>query len=207
MMALGRSASICATGIEAGTISEYTWHSRTLRAISCAYCAPKSTTRTVSGVSVPSPSGACTAASLVGLRGRLLGPRVTIGRGDAVHLAHPDPGDAPPVQLGHRQLPARDFHRLALAGQVPEGGQQIASDGLVRALGQLNAGLLGEVIQVQQAVDLQLAAAQLARLALIGVVLVLDLADQLLDQVLERHDARGAAVLVEHDCQVRALPP
>src|SRR3989440_10004603 len=31
-----------------GTISEYTCASRTRRAISCAYCAPKSTTRTVS---------------------------------------------------------------------------------------------------------------------------------------------------------------
>ena len=50
-MALGRRASICAAGIEAGTISEYTWHSRTRRAISWAYWAPKSTTSTVSGAS------------------------------------------------------------------------------------------------------------------------------------------------------------
>src|ERR1700733_4738988 len=48
MIALGRLASISAAGIVDGTISEYTWHSRTRRAISCAYCAPKSTTRTVS---------------------------------------------------------------------------------------------------------------------------------------------------------------
>ena len=48
MMALGLRASISVTGMVAGTISEYTWHSRTRRAISCAYWAPKSTTRTVS---------------------------------------------------------------------------------------------------------------------------------------------------------------
>ena len=36
------------TGMVEGTISLNTWHSRTRRAISCAYCAPKSTTRTVS---------------------------------------------------------------------------------------------------------------------------------------------------------------
>src|SRR6202451_4581270 len=112
MIAFGCLASISLTGIVDGTISEYTWHSRTQRAISCAYCAPKSTTRTVSGVSVPSPSGACTAVSLVGLRGRLLGPRIPVGRSDAVHLAHPDPGDAPPVQLGHGQVPAGDLRRL-----------------------------------------------------------------------------------------------
>ena len=46
MMATGRRASISATGIVCGTISLYTRASRTRRAISWAYCAPKSTTRT-----------------------------------------------------------------------------------------------------------------------------------------------------------------
>src|SRR6185312_5750174 len=46
MIAFGSRASISSTGIECGTISEYTPASRTRRAISCAYCAPKSTTRT-----------------------------------------------------------------------------------------------------------------------------------------------------------------
>ncbi len=50
-MALGFFASISETGIVCGTISEYTWHSRTRRAMSWAYCAPKSTTRTVSKLS------------------------------------------------------------------------------------------------------------------------------------------------------------
>src|SRR5205085_447825 len=48
MMPLGLRASISATGMSRGTISEYTCASRTRRAISCAYWAPKSTTRTVS---------------------------------------------------------------------------------------------------------------------------------------------------------------
>src|SRR5258708_5534182 len=48
MIALGRLASISATGMVDGTISLKTRHSRTRRAINCAYCAPKSTTRTVS---------------------------------------------------------------------------------------------------------------------------------------------------------------
>src|SRR5947208_12894767 len=42
----GRRAARLATGASNGTISEYTWHSRTRRAMSCAYCAPKSRTRT-----------------------------------------------------------------------------------------------------------------------------------------------------------------
>src|SRR2546421_7774111 len=48
MTAAGLRARICSAGIVRGTISEYTCASRTRRAISCAYCAPKSTTSTVS---------------------------------------------------------------------------------------------------------------------------------------------------------------
>src|SRR2546430_17434962 len=56
-----------------GTISEYTWHSRTRRAMSCAYCAPKSTTRigrgSVIGSGHADPLGLLVALAL-GLDGR-----------------------------------------------------------------------------------------------------------------------------------------
>src|SRR5262245_10514786 len=42
----GRRAAISDAVRSCGTISEYTWHSRIRRAISCAYCAPRSTTST-----------------------------------------------------------------------------------------------------------------------------------------------------------------
>src|SRR5690348_15232487 len=42
----GRLAATSDAVTVCGTISEYTFASRTRRAISCAYCAPKSTTRT-----------------------------------------------------------------------------------------------------------------------------------------------------------------
>src|SRR6202011_1594477 len=48
MIPRGRLASISLRGIDRGTISEYTRASRPRRAISWAYWAPKSTTRTVS---------------------------------------------------------------------------------------------------------------------------------------------------------------
>src|SRR3954467_317692 len=57
MIAAGSLASISATGIECGTISEYTFASRTRRAMSWAYCAPKSTTRTRSWSVKTGPSG------------------------------------------------------------------------------------------------------------------------------------------------------
>src|SRR6478752_6038110 len=49
MIAFGFIAAISANDIVRGTISEYTCASRTRRAISCAYCAPRSTTRTGRG--------------------------------------------------------------------------------------------------------------------------------------------------------------
>src|SRR5260370_41946201 len=157
MIALGPRARICAAGMLAGTICECTWHSRTRRAISCAYWAPKSTTRTVSGASAApsSPAAERTEPSLVGVLARFR-PRVG---GHRRGLAHPHPGDPSAVQLGHGQPAAGDLHGLALAGQVAERGQQVARHGLVRALGQLDPGLLGELVQGQQAVDLELAAA------------------------------------------------
>src|SRR5471030_668852 len=45
-MPLGFFAVTSAAVMVCGTISLYTFASRTLRAINCAYCAPKSTTRT-----------------------------------------------------------------------------------------------------------------------------------------------------------------
>ena len=39
----------------------------------------------------------------------------------------------------------------------------------------------------------------------LDVVLVADLADDLLEQVLDRHEARGAAVLVDHDRDLHLL--
>src|SRR6266508_4133810 len=45
----GRLAMRFATATSCGTISEYTRHSRTRRAMSCAYCAPRSMTRTGRG--------------------------------------------------------------------------------------------------------------------------------------------------------------
>ncbi len=46
MIAAGSFASRSVTEAVCGTISEYTFASRTRRAMSCAYWAPKSTTRT-----------------------------------------------------------------------------------------------------------------------------------------------------------------
>src|SRR5450830_1259818 len=63
MIATGSLARICSTVAVWGTISEYTCASRTRRAMSCAYCAPKSTTRTgrCCGVAEDGCGGFCAA--------------------------------------------------------------------------------------------------------------------------------------------------
>src|SRR5215475_7439763 len=263
MTAAGLRARICSAGIVHGTISEFTWHSRTRRAISCAYCAPKSTTSTVSEspACTTSPSRGFTPAltqwrattcSLGGAlawgglaaplaRRRARGPlsrwrgsrvlsrrrgsrllvqgragclvargrtrSLLVRRGAApAHLAYPDPGDAPAVQFGHGEPVPVDLDLSADLRQFPQHGEHVTGHGLIGALGQAHARLLGELIQVQQPVHLDLAAAQ-PRRALFDVVLVLDLADQLLDQILQGHDAGGSPELVHHDRHVGPVPP
>ena len=96
---------------------------------------------------------------------------------------------------------------VADLGQPAELGQHVAGDGLVRPVGQPQAGRLGEVVEVEQPVDLARAAGRLPALGRdLRVVLVVDLADDLLDEVLEGDDAVGAAVLVDDDRQVLVLP-
>src|SRR5215469_17744582 len=153
MIAFGFRARICAPGMLDGTISEYTWHSLTRRAISCAYWAPKSTTRTVSNsgctIRLPGPArhpllsapprqdraslrvcsthparlaglaaargAGAGAEALAGRRGprgvlrnRACGVGLPVGGG----RAHPHPGDAAGVHLGHGQPVAVHLDRV-----------------------------------------------------------------------------------------------
>ena len=95
-----------------------------------------------------------------------------------------------------------DLHRLAQLREVTELGHQETGDRLVGPLGQDNPCLLGKIVGIQQPVDNHVAAAQAMRPASFEVVFVADVADDLLDEILERHDARRAAVLVDDDREV-----
>src|SRR5215469_7360830 len=122
MTAAGFLSRMSAIGVVAGMISEYTWHSRTRRAMSCAYCAPKSMTSTGPGVSL------CATASayLAGLAGAWL----ATGRlGDCHADLHPR--DPPPVEFGHRQPAPIQVSRLARLRQVTERSEEEASHRLI----------------------------------------------------------------------------
>ncbi len=72
-------------------------------------------------------------------------------------------------------------------------------------VGQLDPRALGELLERRAGVEHL--AVRVDGLARHDVALVPDLADQLLDEVLERDDAVGAAVLVDDDGDVRPLVP
>ncbi len=71
-----------------------------------------------------------------------------------------DPGD--PAAVHHRDGDgvAVDPGFVADGGDAAELGGEEAADGLVGAVGEFDTGLVGEVVQVQQTVDLDVAAAQ-----------------------------------------------
>ena len=97
---------------------------------------------------------------------------------------------------------ASDRHLVADDRQPAEARHHEAAERLVRAGGQLEPAALGEVGEVDPAVDV--GRADRLRLGH-RVVLVVDLADQFLDQILERDDAGRAAVLVDDDRQMVTL--
>ena len=175
--------------------------------MSCAYWAPKSTTRTgpdpspvvvslhtgmspreehCGGRAAAAARASCRRAAVwpgrpAGLRGRARlpppsGPRRRRralspsgpGRGD------PHPGDAAAVELGDRQPKPGDLDRVARSsGSSPEGGQQRSPPRSRTAPPAADPGLLGELVQVEQAVHLDLARrAAVGGRRLAGVVLV-----------------------------------
>ena len=108
---------------------------------------------------------------------------------DAVAVHVDDPG-GPPVGLdgvADRRHPAQRRH-------------DPAADGLVRrAVGDARTHPAAHLVGTPQPGDGPRAVGQAAAGGLRAVVLVADLADDLLDEVLQRDDTRGAAVLVDDD--------
>ena len=89
--------------------------------------------------------------------------------------------------------------RLGRAPQLPE---DEAADGVVVVVGERAAELLVEVVDGERAVDPDRVVADPLDRLIRQVELVFDLADDLLEQVLERDDPLHRAVLVDDDGQV-----
>ena len=111
-----------------------------------------------------------------------------------IRARHPEP--EPP----QRQL-------LAGLGQVPDRRGHQAADGVVFIVAEVRAEALVEVLDGGERIDQELAVGlgRDQRLAVVGqVVLVVYLADDLLQHVLDRDQPGHAAVLVDHDRHVVA---
>src|ERR1035437_9874329 len=114
-------------------------------------------------------------------------------------------------------MPVRDFHRERQAvlldldrvsrfrhaadAVVDKTPNRVVFLGVLE-IAQLNIEQFRHVIDRRPPVDANLIVGQTDRQRLFRVVLVLDVADYLLEQILDRDHPGGAAVLVEHDGQV-----
>src|SRR5581483_5961484 len=98
-----------------------------------------------------------------------------------------------------------EHERLALGGNRPEEAEHEPAHGVPPIPRQLRGEQLAQLVDRQARVHAVAPAAERLHLALLDVVLVRDLADQLLEQVLERDQARGRAVLVDDDRHVELL--
>ena len=96
---------------------------------------------------------------------------------------------------------------LAALGHAAEALQHEAADRVELLVAEVGAELLVEVGDLGQRLDAVVAAPVLddVVLGLVEVVLVLDVADDLLEHVLDRDQPGDAAVLVDHDRDVVAV--
>ena len=101
--------------------------------------------------------------------------------------------------------PAGRRHGVAHRRNPAEARHHEAADGLVGgAVGDVDADPVAHLVGAPEPRHRPRPVAQLAAPVARAVVLVVDLADDLLDHVLEGDDARGAAVLVDDDGQLQA---
>src|SRR6059058_849085 len=120
--ACGLRARTCCAVIVCGTSSEYTRHSRTRRAISCAYCPPRSTTRTGRSSGGRSGSGRTSAPVIR----RLFRDR------HVVRMRLPQPRGRDAHEL--RALHVLDRRRAAIPHRLPQPADELVQDRAERPL-------------------------------------------------------------------------
>src|SRR5438876_5223742 len=113
-------------------------------------------------------------------------------------------GDPAAVDGRHGEAEALHVDRVPDLRDAAQTAEDHPADGVVRLVGEIEAEPLARVGQRHEAVDEE-GAALLAEERTLAVELVLDLADELLDDVLEGDESGGAADLVDHDREGHAL--
>ena len=131
-------------------------------------------------------------------------PASTLGHGLALRDA--DFRDAPPLGVQHFDGQAVDVEALADRRHAAETREQVAADGLEALALDVDVEPLRDVVHVHLAAEDEPAVAFVDDRLGFDVVLVANLADDFLEQIFERHEARRAAVFIDDDGALRLLP-
>ncbi len=132
----------------------------------------------------------------------------SLGSGCGVVALEAHPVDPVAVHVDDPRDPAVGRHGVAHGRHAAQGRHHPAADGLVgRPVGDGDADPGAHLVGAPQPGHGPRPVTQLAAGGLRAVVLVVDLADDLLDEVLEGDHARRAAVLVDDDGELHAALP
>ncbi len=115
---------------------------------------------------------------------------------------YPESGDAPPIHRHDFHFSPRDRDPVTHAWEASQLCESESSERRPVAVGNLDAIVRTDIDQRQRSRELQHAICHYG-FARGEVVFVGDVSDDFLDEVLHRDDARGAAVLVQHDSHMR----
>src|SRR5438034_2058688 len=118
-----------------------------------------------------------------------------------------EPLDARALDFEHLETAAVVLDLVALLGRSAQEAEDEAADRVVVLDRQGALELLVEVVDRERPVDAHPAVGQPLDRLVREIELVLDLADDLLEQILERDDPLQIAVLVDHDRHVLARAP
>src|SRR5262249_18922374 len=125
--------------------------------------------------------------------GRLSGIRDDRG------LAEANLVDAAPLRLEHLGEQAVALEGLADGGHAPDARQDVAAHGLEPLRFDREAEAIAELVEADLGAEHVRAVALVHDRLALDVILVADLADDLLQQIFDRDEARRAAVLVHDD--------
>src|SRR5438876_3625327 len=120
---------------------------------------------------------------------------------------HSDLRDSAPVDRGDLEPVALDLDGIPDGPEPPQATEHEAANGVVRLVRQLDAEPVPERLERGEPIDDERSGRFFFEGGRLAIELVVDLADQLLDDVLERHQTGRPAELIEDDRKLHALPP
>src|SRR5216684_90580 len=120
-------------------------------------------------------------------------------------MGHANFVNAPALDIEYLDRQAIDLHAFAHSRHAPEAVEEVPPDGLEPVALDLHVQAILDLVDVHFAVEDESPAPFVDDRLRLDVVLVADLADDLLEEILDRHEPSRAAVFVHHDRHLRLL--